>query len=288
MLALPPVDPPRWWRFATRIARDHYIRVDTCDYSVHPLAIGKNRRSHRHSHPRRGGSRAPSAVLGQAADHRRPGPCLRRRPDLRPGPTAVVAIHGANLRCPGWRPFGCVGPTGSGKSSLLHVLSGLERLTSGSAAWPGIGGPRRHRPGLPANSLIPLDSLRTPRCPWCSLAGRTPRPPGQSPRPSAWSTRRPAARGDLRRPRPAGGRDPRPRTGPRLILADESAPRPSKSVIRFCRRQSEGVSSGCGGCAAVESRREPQNRRVGYALFLAALSRRQSAMRGQPQELLPA
>jgi transposase len=41
MLALPPVDPPRWFRFHTRIGRDHYIRVDTCDYSVHPLAIGK-------------------------------------------------------------------------------------------------------------------------------------------------------------------------------------------------------------------------------------------------------
>ncbi|WP_373561060.1 hypothetical protein [Streptomyces sp. OV198] len=40
-LALPPVDPPRWFRFHTRIGRDHYIRVDTCDYSVHPLAIGK-------------------------------------------------------------------------------------------------------------------------------------------------------------------------------------------------------------------------------------------------------
>jgi Mu transposase-like protein len=41
MLTLPPVDPPRWWRSSTRIGRDHYVRVDTCDYSVHPLAIGK-------------------------------------------------------------------------------------------------------------------------------------------------------------------------------------------------------------------------------------------------------
>jgi transposase len=41
MLTLPPVDPPRWWRFHTRIGRDHYIRVDTCDYSVHPMAIGR-------------------------------------------------------------------------------------------------------------------------------------------------------------------------------------------------------------------------------------------------------
>ncbi|WP_217161416.1 IS21 family transposase [Streptomyces sp. AC512_CC834] len=41
MLTLPPVDPPRWFRFHTRLGRDHYIRVDTVDYSVHPLAIGK-------------------------------------------------------------------------------------------------------------------------------------------------------------------------------------------------------------------------------------------------------
>ncbi|MFI1586231.1 IS21 family transposase [Embleya sp. NPDC020630] len=41
MLAIPPVDPPNWWRFHTRIGRDHYIRVDTNDYSVHPRAIGR-------------------------------------------------------------------------------------------------------------------------------------------------------------------------------------------------------------------------------------------------------
>lgn len=41
MLTIPPVAPPTWWRFHTRIGRDHYIRVDTCDYSVHPRAIGR-------------------------------------------------------------------------------------------------------------------------------------------------------------------------------------------------------------------------------------------------------
>jgi transposase len=41
MLTLPPVDPPAWWRFSTRIGRDHYVRIDTCDYSVHPRAIGR-------------------------------------------------------------------------------------------------------------------------------------------------------------------------------------------------------------------------------------------------------
>ncbi|MFD7583773.1 IS21 family transposase [Kitasatospora sp. NPDC059817] len=41
MLALPPVAPPNWWPQTTRLGRDHYIRVDTCDYSVHPRAIGQ-------------------------------------------------------------------------------------------------------------------------------------------------------------------------------------------------------------------------------------------------------
>lgn len=41
MVAIPPVDPPHWWRFHTRIGRDHYVRVDTNDYSVHPSVIGR-------------------------------------------------------------------------------------------------------------------------------------------------------------------------------------------------------------------------------------------------------
>ncbi|MEY9988477.1 transposase [Streptomyces sp. V4I8] len=41
MLTLPPVDPPGWWRSSLRLPRDHYVRLDTNDYSVHPLAIGR-------------------------------------------------------------------------------------------------------------------------------------------------------------------------------------------------------------------------------------------------------
>ncbi|MEV0440358.1 IS21 family transposase, partial [Streptomyces spectabilis] len=41
MLALPPVDPPSWWRYSVRLGRDHYVRVDTNDYSVDPKAIGQ-------------------------------------------------------------------------------------------------------------------------------------------------------------------------------------------------------------------------------------------------------
>jgi Mu transposase-like protein len=41
MLALPPVPPATGWRGATRLPRDHYIRIDSNDYSVHPAAIGR-------------------------------------------------------------------------------------------------------------------------------------------------------------------------------------------------------------------------------------------------------
>jgi transposase len=41
MLALPPVPPQVGWRNSTRLARDHYIRLDSNDYSVHPGVIGR-------------------------------------------------------------------------------------------------------------------------------------------------------------------------------------------------------------------------------------------------------
>jgi transposase len=41
MLALPPVPPATGWQAWARLARDHYIRLDSNDYSVHPSAIGR-------------------------------------------------------------------------------------------------------------------------------------------------------------------------------------------------------------------------------------------------------
>ena len=41
MLALPPVAPETGWRAQTRLARDHYVRLDSNDYSVHPAVIGR-------------------------------------------------------------------------------------------------------------------------------------------------------------------------------------------------------------------------------------------------------
>jgi transposase len=41
MLALPPVAPATGWRGSTRLARDHYVRIDSNDYSIHPAVIGR-------------------------------------------------------------------------------------------------------------------------------------------------------------------------------------------------------------------------------------------------------
>jgi transposase len=41
MLALPPVAPQTGWRSSLRLPRDHYVRLDSNDYSVHPAVIGR-------------------------------------------------------------------------------------------------------------------------------------------------------------------------------------------------------------------------------------------------------
>jgi hypothetical protein len=41
MMGLPPVLPDPAWRETKRLGRDHWVRVGTCDYSVHPTAIGR-------------------------------------------------------------------------------------------------------------------------------------------------------------------------------------------------------------------------------------------------------
>jgi hypothetical protein len=40
-MALPPVLPDTALRLSTRLTRDHWVRVGTCDYSVHPRVIGR-------------------------------------------------------------------------------------------------------------------------------------------------------------------------------------------------------------------------------------------------------
>ncbi len=41
MLPLPPVAPLTGWSQTLRLPRDHYVRLDSNDYSVHPSAVGR-------------------------------------------------------------------------------------------------------------------------------------------------------------------------------------------------------------------------------------------------------
>jgi transposase len=41
MLALPPVPPATGWEMSLRLPRDHYVRLGSNDYSVHPSAVGR-------------------------------------------------------------------------------------------------------------------------------------------------------------------------------------------------------------------------------------------------------
>jgi transposase len=41
MLGLPPVAPQVGWRRSLRLPRDHYVRLDSNDYSVHPAVVGR-------------------------------------------------------------------------------------------------------------------------------------------------------------------------------------------------------------------------------------------------------
>ncbi|MFY1692799.1 IS21 family transposase [Plantactinospora sp. WMMB782] len=41
MVSLPPVAPVTGWCLSTRLPRDHYVRVDANDYSVHPAVVGR-------------------------------------------------------------------------------------------------------------------------------------------------------------------------------------------------------------------------------------------------------
>jgi transposase len=41
MLTLPPVAPVTGWRSSALLPRDHYVRLDSNDYSVHPSVIGQ-------------------------------------------------------------------------------------------------------------------------------------------------------------------------------------------------------------------------------------------------------
>jgi putative ABC transport system ATP-binding protein len=89
--------------------------------------------------------------------------------DLR---TGVDVLRDVSLDAPAGMVTAVVGPAGSGKTSLLHVLAGLDRPTSGSVALDGrnlrglddieLCRLRRERIGLllPAASVLPTITVR--------------------------------------------------------------------------------------------------------------------------------
>ena len=78
MLTLPPVAPATGWRASLRLPRDHYVRLDTNDYSVDPAVIGRRIEVTAGLDRVRGfcegqTGRRPRAHLGAAPDPDRPG-----------------------------------------------------------------------------------------------------------------------------------------------------------------------------------------------------------------------
>jgi ABC-type lipoprotein export system ATPase subunit len=63
------------------------------------------------------------------------------------GHGAVVAIAEATFEVRAADRVALVGPSGSGKSSLLHIIAGIDRPTGGKIEWPALGAREDLRPG---------------------------------------------------------------------------------------------------------------------------------------------
>ncbi|MFI2206110.1 ABC transporter ATP-binding protein [Streptomyces sp. NPDC020192] len=142
------------------------------------------------------------------------------------GTQAVVAVHGANLEIGSGDRLAVVGPSGSGKSSLLHLLAGLEQPTSGTVRRAASLGPYDIGLVFQGDSLIPaLNVVENAALPLI-LAGR----PEQEARQAALAALALVDAADLADRLPeeiSGGQAQRAAAarvlaqGPRLILADE-------------------------------------------------------------------
>ena len=75
--------------------------------------------------------------------------------DYRTGGSVAHAVDNVNLAVDQGSFVGLIGPSGSGKSSLMYLLSGLKRPTRGSVTFEG-----RDYHGIPAGGLMRLRRQR--------------------------------------------------------------------------------------------------------------------------------
>ena len=76
------------------------------------------------------------------------------------GVNAVVALHEASCEIAPGQQIALMGQSGSGTSTLLHLIAGLDEPTAGSVDWPALGPKHLLRPALigivfQAPSLLP-------------------------------------------------------------------------------------------------------------------------------------
>lgn len=87
------------------------------------------------------------------------------------GAAAMNALHDASCVIHRGDRIALTGPSGSGKSTFLHLLGGLDLPTSGTIAWPALGGIDELRPTQVVNVfqgpslLAPLSVIDNVRLP---------------------------------------------------------------------------------------------------------------------------
>ena len=104
MMPLPPVLPDTSLAPSTRLGRDHYVRVGTCDYSVHPKV---DRSPHRGPADRRRGGRhlcrgggPPPPRRGPSTGRHRPGPRRGASTRMRPAQPGRANVPSTRRRGP--------------------------------------------------------------------------------------------------------------------------------------------------------------------------------------------
>ena len=64
----------------------------------------------------------------------------------RRGPVELAALENVTCQIETNARVAVVGPSGIGKSTLLHLIAGLDSPSSGVVRWPGLGSPTELRP----------------------------------------------------------------------------------------------------------------------------------------------